>query len=264
MKLLIFTPEIHFQSPLVLRELFRKFSGGAIEFHVVVTPKISSGKKSPASLKRIVKDTGVLYFASMALLKLKFDLYRALEKLCGRDRDRRMFMSPPEVCAAYGVECVRFRSVNSPECLAHARAIAPDIILCVFFNQILKADMLACAGRAALNLHPSPLPEYRGMSPVLWMLAEGAEEGGATVHHMNDKIDEGNIVVCKKFRIEDADSFFRVYCKAAEAGAAMLGEVLDLPEIPRGEAQPAGMKAYGPLTKDAFAKVFWSRSVLGF
>lgn len=265
MKILILTPEIHFQSPIVMRELFEYFKGTEMEFSVILSPKLSSWKKSPSSLNMIIKNSGVSYLAFMILLKLKYDLCRFMEKMSSKNISQKQYMSPKEVADFYGIICRNYEKVNSLECLGYIRELMPDVVLSIFFNQILKKELLDIPEKGCLNLHPSFLPEYSGMSPVLWMLSDGVTEGGATVHYMNEKIDGGNILRQKKFPIDKRDSFFSVYTKAAKNGADLLIEVLSHPEFSPGTPQPVdGYKQYGPITRQAFKKLLQNYSFLRF
>lgn len=45
-----------------------------------------------------------------------------------------------------------------------------------------------------LNVHPSPLPRYRGRHPIRWALINGETEYGISVHRMSDGWDAGEIV----------------------------------------------------------------------
>jgi len=46
------------------------------------------------------------------------------------------------------------------------------------------------------NIHPAPLPDYRGPSPLFWQYRDGRLETGVTVHRLTDDLDAGPIVAC--------------------------------------------------------------------
>lgn len=60
---------------------------------------------------------------------------------------------------------------------------------CIFGNELLKLPRYGC-----INLHCSLLPQYAGLLPSFWTLFENAEKLGASVHRMDDKIDNGSIL----------------------------------------------------------------------
>jgi methionyl-tRNA formyltransferase len=239
-----------------MRKVFEENKNPEIEFHAIITPKISSNEKSPASFKRIIGDSGLKYLLYMILMKLKYDFFRFLEIIFFKKTEKRKYLSPEEVCRLHNVKTHTVENINSNDTLELVEKISPDISFCIFFNQILKKDFLSLSKGACLNLHPSLLPEYRGMSPVLWMLSEGVEKGGATLHHIVSKLDAGNIISQKSVELTENDSFFTAYRNSAEAGAELIVELLASPgQCPEGKEQPETEKSYGPITKEAFNKV---------
>ena len=59
---------------------------------------------------------------------------------------------------------------------------------------------------AILNVHPSLLPEFRGLRAVHRALEAGAEETGVTVHFMVEEVDAGPIVAQERVRILPGDT----------------------------------------------------------
>lgn len=47
---------------------------------------------------------------------------------------------------------------------------------------------------AVINVHPSLLPEFRGIGAVERALESGAEQTGVTVHHMVEEVDAGPVI----------------------------------------------------------------------
>ena len=48
-------------------------------------------------------------------------------------------------------------------------------------------------------LHPSPLPKYRGGSPIQNQIIRGVVDSMVTIFVMNDKIDAGDIIAQSPF-----------------------------------------------------------------
>lgn len=117
-----------------------------------------------------------------------------------------------DVCKRHGVECADAEDVNAPEFLDRLRAIAPDVVVSVSCPQIFKKDLISVPSFGCLNIHGAILPHYRGVLPSFWMLANGEERAGVTVHFVNEKIDAGDIVGQETFEIlpdESLDAFIR-------------------------------------------------------
>lgn len=76
-----------------------------------------------------------------------------------------------------------------------------DVLFSCFYDRMIPVEVLSTCD-LPLNLHPSPLPWYRGVRPINWALKNGRPEHGATVHVMTDKLDAGPIVAQVKFCID--------------------------------------------------------------
>ena len=61
-------------------------------------------------------------------------------------------------------------------------------------------------------LHPSPLPKYRGGSPIQNQIINGEKESAVSLFKMNKFLDEGDIYFQKEFSLEGKldDIFFRI------------------------------------------------------
>jgi methionyl-tRNA formyltransferase len=125
---------------------------------------------------------------------------------------------------------------------AFAEQLAPDLLLSVFYRDLLPRRALAAARRAALNLHPSLLPAYRGRAPINWVLVRGEERTGVTLHHMIERADAGDVVGQRAIAIAPRETALSLYRKVEEAGVGLLAELLPLvaagtaPRRPQDEA----------------------------
>jgi methionyl-tRNA formyltransferase len=70
----------------------------------------------------------------------------------------------------------------------------PDILLVFGFNWRLPREVTTVPRLGALNVHPAPLPKYRGPSPVLWAIRNGDSYLGLTIHRMTERIDSGPVL----------------------------------------------------------------------
>ena len=71
--------------------------------------------------------------------------------------------------------------------------------------RILSRDFLE-RFPAVLNVHPSLLPEFRGLRAVERVLEAGVDETGVTVHFMVEEVDAGPIVAQERVPILPGDS----------------------------------------------------------
>lgn len=91
-------------------------------------------------------------------------------------------------------EVVRVASFNAPPAVAAIEAVRADWLL-LGQTGILRPPVLATARCGVLNGHPGWLPEFRGVNPAAWTLAEGRPELlGSTLHLVDAGVDTGPIV----------------------------------------------------------------------
>ncbi len=81
--------------------------------------------------------------------------------------------------------------------------IDPDFIFIIAFGKILPNSFYSLAKSGAYNLHFSLLPKYRGASPLQSAILHGDHETGITFQKINDKMDAGDIVLQKKFSLQN-------------------------------------------------------------
>jgi methionyl-tRNA formyltransferase len=160
--------------------------------------------------------------------------YRCIEELLRQGAEISLIFthedSPTEqiwfesVRALADRNCIPWRTsdINEPENVALLREIAPDFLLSFYYRNMIKLQVLAIPNQAALNLHGSYLPRYRGRVPVNWAVINGETETGATLHHMVEKPDAGDIVDREKVAIEFTDTALDVFNKVTGAAVTVI------------------------------------------
>ena len=87
---------------------------------------------------------------------------------------------------------------------------------------MLPQELLNTAKIAALNMHGSLLPKYRGRAPVNWAVLHGETETGATLHMMEVKPDAGDIVGQSSVTIGPDETATDVFAKVSEAAVNVI------------------------------------------
>lgn len=72
-------------------------------------------------------------------------------------------------------------------------ALRPDLIVSFTFPFRIPPEVTSIPRHGAVNLHPAPLPRYRGPNPVR-MIYDGDPELGATLHRTAEGFDTGAIL----------------------------------------------------------------------
>lgn len=145
-------------------------------------------------------------------------------------RENRWYKTPAEAAAEHGFRVIYAEDLGPGGAEELAQSLAPDLLLSVFYRDLLPDGVLRSARLAALNLHPSLLPAYRGRAPLNWALVNGERETGVTLHHMVAKADAGDIVAQRKIPIEPRETALSLYLKIEQAGIEILAEALPLVE----------------------------------
>ena len=92
-------------------------------------------------------------------------------------------------------------NVNDSESVATIKSLKPDIITVVYYDQILKSEIINIPPLGAINIHLALAEQYRGCYPTTWALINGATTTGVTIHYISEGIDAGDIIADKEVAI---------------------------------------------------------------
>ena len=138
----------------------------------------------------------------------------------------------------------------------------PDYIFSFYYRNMIPAEILACAKIAALNMHGSLLPKYRGRAPVNWAILHGETKTGATLHVMEMKPDAGDIVGQAEVDIGPDETATEVFTKVSQAAVKVMNTVL--PQLIQGnvprKANPLSQGSYFGGRKPADGQIRWDQT----
>lgn len=151
------------------------------------------------------------------------------QALCALARGRRAAATdtPSAVGGRRHIPVHTTRDLNDEEGLRFLRACAPDLLVSAFFDQPLREPALAVAASGSINIHPSLLPCFRGVDPVLQARLQRAPRIGVTVHHMTPALDTGNILGQEAIAAPSRGSVFEITALLFDRGAQLLIDALD-------------------------------------
>ena len=81
-----------------------------------------------------------------------------------------------------------------------------DLICLAGFMRILKADFLSKWNNKVINIHPSLLPDFKGLNAQEQALRAGVKTTGCTVHYVSPEVDAGEIIIQASVPILEGDS----------------------------------------------------------
>jgi len=178
-----------------------------------------------------------------------------------RGRGRKVSANPVKVCAsARGLKI--FEITNFDENFYRELSSVPfDYSIVVSFGMIFPEAIFKKWSDVWINVHPSLLPAYRGPSPMISALLDGAKETGVTINEVVYKVDRGKIYAQTSFNIDESDNIDSLGEKVVSFGAPLLTNVLDLIEKygyqPRSQSKKGITHTRKITTKDLL--IDWTR-----
>lgn len=138
-------------------------------------------------------------------------------------------VEPPVKVAAirHGIAVIQPAKVRTPDFLAKVEDQRPDILVTVAYGRILTKPVLDAAALGAVNVHFSLLPKYRGAAPVQWALARQESVTGVTTMRMNERLDEGDILIQEPVPIAIDEHAPELQVRLAQVGASVLLRTLE-------------------------------------
>lgn len=190
---------------------------------VYVTPPLYRDQTSGSAAWR--------YFRTFGLA----DTLRLSGRVLGARLRRR---SIGAVCRKHGVRYAVVPDVNAPVFLDLLRSQSVDTIVSVSCPQIFRKPLREIPSRGLLNVHGAVLPEYRGVMPGFWMLANGERRAGVSIFFVSEEIDAGVLCGQEVFEIDPAESLDAFLRRSKRVAADLVLSVLTAIEHGRVESRP--------------------------
>ncbi|KPH56704.1 MULTISPECIES: formyltransferase family protein [Pseudoalteromonas] len=100
-------------------------------------------------------------------------------------------------------------------------------VVYLFRHKIRKSLMQYFNGEL-MNIHPSPLPEYRGPQPLYWQLRNGETLTKLTMHQVTQELDCGDIACDVEIDIHPFDTIQCLYQKTSQALLHLISQYCEL------------------------------------
>ncbi len=220
MKFYIFIQNEPFLLPKVLDKVLREFSDDCAGVNI---QSVAQGKRSViATALDLWKLYGFRYFQ----WKLRAFLWAKLKA-----RVVNGFLGMTNTCYSvgavarkYGVEVTEAVDVNSDTFLEHLQDREVEFILSISGTQFYGKKLREQIPRGIVNCHGALLPKYRGLMPSFWTLANGETQGGVSVHFVNETLDDGPILIQKRYALKSRDCLEDVMARSKDLAAEAIIE----------------------------------------
>lgn len=114
------------------------------------------------------------------------------------------------------------------------------------FMRIVGPTLLSLYEGRIINVHPSLLPEFKGLDAVGQALSAGVGETGVTVHWVDANLDSGPILLQRRVPILPGDSRESLLARIHAAEHEALPEAVRLLCSARDSAQDVGLRDFRP------------------
>ena len=179
-------------------------------------------------------------------------------------RGQKVHQSPVKTYAVeHDLLLFQPKKLRNEEFLSQIQSLNADIFVVVAFRMMPKV-LFSMPRLGTFNLHASLLPDYRGAAPINYAVINGETKSGVTTFFINEKIDEGNILLQAETEISPEDNAGTLHDRLMEIGAKLVVETLDglaegkLTEIPQNQKENP-KTAYKIFKEDT--KIDWEKEV---
>ncbi|WP_415328811.1 methionyl-tRNA formyltransferase [Chryseobacterium sp. MMS23-Vi53] len=142
-------------------------------------------------------------------------------------RGQKINQSPVKVFAVENnIPVFQPEKLRNPEFLEELRKLDADVFVVVAFRMMPKV-LFEMPKMGTFNLHASLLPDYRGAAPINYAVINGEQKSGATTFFINEKIDEGNILLQEEIPVLEDENAGSLHDRLMEMGSKLVVKTLD-------------------------------------
>lgn len=148
-----------------------------------------------------------------------------------------------ELAVSAGIPVLQPVNLKNPEFLTELSAFRPDLQVVIAFR-MLPQPVWSLPRLGTFNLHASLLPQYRGAAPVNHAIINGEKMTGVTTFMLNEKIDEGKILLSEKLEIGSVETAGELHDRLMRTGADLVIRTLE--GIIRGDLKEVSQESVLP------------------
>jgi len=117
-----------------------------------------------------------------------------------------------------------FSDTSQKEIKSLILKLQPDCVVVSSYNQILPSSLIELS--TFINVHYSPLPQYRGRANVNWAIINHEPCAAISIHRISPDLDEGNILFQQLIPIHLDDTIADLYDRLNQIQQQNLGETV--------------------------------------
>lgn len=192
----------------------------SVDLIIISTNKIKIQNKPIGllNLKILYKRFGLKYiFYQLIISKI---LPFVITKMSFFFLERFKKSSFTKLSEKYKIPLMFCGNFNENEFIKKISSINSCVFVSMGLDQILQNKFIS-SFKECLNVHPSILPDFRGVDPIFEFLLTSEKSTGVTIHNMTNKIDKGNVVNFSRISRDGCSSHFSILYQSIKQGAYM-------------------------------------------
>lgn len=109
-----------------------------------------------------------------------------------------------DICKSKNIPCTIISSKDLSKeqyenrLIENIASLEYDLIVLSGYMKIVSPVFLQTAKTEVINIHPSLLPRHKGLKAIERSYEDENIDGGVTVHFVNEKMDDGEIIIQKR------------------------------------------------------------------
>ena len=220
MRILILTSKNHMyvnyvMNKLILFGVFKKYGLKILEQDLVLY-----NKNNFHGFLTYIKKSGFYYVFMQVLKQYCFNFFKFVNM-----NNPNSFYYP--YYKRLNLKLEKCPSLKSNQAYEMINSYSPDLILSLFSKDIIPEKIIELSKLGCVNTHPSMLPDYRGVSPTFWCLANNEKKSGVTLHYIDKNIDTGKIIMQEEILIKNYKTEHKLYLDSCDIVIRFIIDFLD-------------------------------------
>jgi len=130
------------------------------------------------------------------------------------------------VIKKYSLRSYAVDSLNSRKFIEQVEKDGIDLIVSIASPKIFGREVLHVPKNGCINYHTALLPKYRGRQPLFWAMLNDEKEIGISIHEMDERIDNGPIILQQRIPVGPGDTLHSLYVRTLRYGPRLLLEAI--------------------------------------
>ena len=174
---------------------------------------------------------GTPYFSSCileAILNTNFDVKCVITSADSKSGRGKKLKSChlKNYCSENNIDCLSPIDLSNPKFIENLESFKADLFIVVAFKKLSKS-IFELPKIGTINLHTSLLPDYRGASPINWVLINNEKKTGVSIFFINDKIDQGDIISQSVINLKSETTAAQLHNKMIKVGSELMTDTLN-------------------------------------